>query len=75
MRFKNLPIDFDADGKARLKEGANDPWDVQRAADRRRSESSTSAAAGEGERVVMRTVGSHAFGVVVRRKGGPRTVS
>ncbi len=28
MCFKNLPIEFDASGKARLREGVSDPWTV-----------------------------------------------
>ncbi len=34
MCFKNLPIEFDAEGKARLKEGVEDPWAVRREPDR-----------------------------------------
>ena len=29
MCFKNLPIEFDANGKAKLKEGARDPWSIE----------------------------------------------
>jgi hypothetical protein len=28
MCFKNLPVEFDADGRARLKEGIRDPYSV-----------------------------------------------
>ena len=31
MCFKNLPIEFDASGKAVLREGAPDPWTVKTA--------------------------------------------
>ena len=31
MCFKNLPIEFDATGKATLRQGVSDPWAVQTA--------------------------------------------
>ena len=35
MCFKNLPVEFDANGKARLREGAGDPYSVTNAEPRR----------------------------------------
>lgn len=69
MCFRNLPIEFDAQGKARLKQGLDDPWGVRRAADRRRREMGAPATPAEG-RAVMRAAGSHAFGVVVKHGRG-----
>ncbi len=66
MCFRNLPIEFDANGKARRKEGLDDPWGLRRAAERRRRKADAPAAPPEGQRAVMRGVGSHAFGVVVK---------
>ncbi len=66
MCFRNLPIEFDSDGKTRLKQGLDDPWGVRRNAERRRRrELEAPAARVEGQRAVMRSVGLHAFGVVV----------
>ncbi len=66
MCFRYLPIEFDPDGKARLKEGLDDPWGVRRNAERRRRrELEAPATRVEGQRAVMRSVGLHAFGVVV----------
>jgi len=36
MCFKNLPVEFDEKGKARLKEGAPNPWAFDTAGDRKR---------------------------------------
>lgn len=68
MCFRNLPIEFDSSGKAKMKEGLDDPWGIRRAADRRRRELEYPAAPPEGQRAVMRTAGSHAFGVVVNHR-------
>ena len=68
MCFRYLPIEFTSDGKARLKEGLDDPWGVRRNAERRRRrELEVPAARREGQRAVMRSVGLHAFGVVINR--------
>ncbi len=69
MCFRNLPIEFDSDGQARLKEGLDDPWGVRRAADHRRREVNAPVLPADGQRVVMRIVGSHAFGVLVNHAG------
>ena len=69
MCFRNLPIEFDADGKTQLKQGLDDPWGVRRAAAPGPLELDASAAPSEGRRAVMRAAGSHAFGVIVNRAG------
>lgn len=66
MCFRNLPIEFDAEGKARLKEGLDDPWGVRRHAEqRRRREADSPAIPSDLQRAVMRAAGSHALGVVL----------
>ena len=73
MCFRNLPIEFDSEGKARLKEGLDDPWGIRRAAARRSSEPFEALPrAPETQRAVMRAAGSHAFGVVVNHRQGRR---
>lgn len=68
MCFRHLPIEFDAVGNARLKQGLTDPWGVQRnheRADRRRRELAGSAGLSRGQRAVTHVGGSHAFQFVV----------
>lgn len=66
MCFRNLPIVSDPHGKARLKEGLEDPWGVRdAAAERRRRQLDPPAPPSKQQRAVMRAAGSHAFGVVV----------
>ncbi len=72
MCFRNLPIEFDADGKARLKDGLDDPWGIRRAADRRRRESDFPAVPREARPAVVRAVGTHAFAVVVNHRRSAR---
>ena len=73
MCFRNLPIEFDADGKARLKEGLEDPWGVRgAAAERRRRQLDPPAPPSKQQRAVMRAAGSHALGVVVGHRVGRR---
>ncbi len=72
MCFRNLPIEFDRDGKARLKEGLDDPWGIRRAAERSRRQPDAPQIPSEAQRAVMRAAGSHAFGVVVHHRGGRR---
>ena len=73
MCFKNLPIEFDSDGKARLREGLDDPWGVRgAAAERRRRQLDPPAPPSNQRRAVMRAAGSHALGVVVGQRDGRR---
>jgi hydrogenase large subunit len=46
MCFKNLPVEFDADGKARLREGVSDPWTLEGAQPRSYTKSKTARIAG-----------------------------
>ena len=73
MCFKNLPIEFDAEGKARLKEGVADPWAVRREPDRyaelRQLAPDAGVPRGQRHRTV---VGAHAFhSLVVHGRGRP----
>ena len=65
MCFKNLPIEFDAEGKARLKEGAADPWAVRREpdpyAELRRLAPDAGAPRGQRQRALTQVAGAHAF--------------
>ena len=73
MCFKNLPIEFDFHGKARLREGLDDPWGVRgAAAERRRRQLDPPASPSKQQRAVMRGAGSHALGVVVGHRVGGR---
>ena len=73
MCFKNLPIEFDSHGKARLREGLDDPWGVRgAAAERRRRQLDRPAPPSKQQGTVMRVAGSHALGVVVGPRVGRR---
>ena len=77
MCFKHLPIEFDAEGNARLKEGLPDPWGVRRNAERRaaRARLAVGASPARGQRAVTHVAGSHAFLFLVnhdRARAGAR---
>lgn len=72
MCFKHLPIEFDADGNASLKEGLADPWGVRRNAERRAARARAGSGAGppRGRRAVTHVAGSHAFLFLVKHDRG-----
>jgi hypothetical protein len=76
MCFKHLPIEFDAEGNARLKEGLTDPWGVRRNADRYAEQGHPRVPArpalARNQRVVTHMVGSHAFRFVVNHDAARR---
>ena len=81
MCFKNLPIESDADGNARLKEGVADPWAVRREpdpyAELRQLAPDAKAPRGQRHRAITQVAGAHAFhSLVVHRRPaagrGPR---
>ncbi|MDQ3759515.1 MAG: hypothetical protein M3331_06210 [Actinomycetota bacterium] len=87
MCFKNLPIEFDAEGKTRLqeglKEGVADPWVVRREhqpfAELRQLAPGAREARGERYGALTQVAGAHAFhSLVVYRRArafaprGPR---
>ena len=73
MCFKHLPIEFDAEGNARLKEGLSDPWGVQRNAERRAARARRAARGPDrGQRAVTHVVGSHALQFRVNHNRGTR---
>ena len=69
MCFKNLPIEFDANGKARLKDGG-DPWAVRPEHDpfaELRQLAPDAAPRGDSRRVLTQVDGAHAFHTLVVR--------
>ena len=79
MCFKRLPIEFDAEGHARLKKGIPDPWAVRREPDPyselRRLAPDAGAFPGQRRRVFTQVAGAHAFQSLVvhgRAVRGPR---
>ena len=74
MCFKNLQIEFDAEGKARLKEGVADPWAVRREADPyaelRQLAPDAGVPRGQRQRALTQVAGAHAFhSLVVHGRG------
>ena len=69
MCFKNLPIEFDANGKARLKEGLEDPWAVPQQPDPRAVRAQSAGDAGGirdgSHRAVTRVAGFHGLHMLV----------
>ena len=69
MCFKNLPIEFDATGKAKLKEGLEDPWAVRREPDQRAARAQPAGNAGgirDGSHsAVTRVAGFHGLHMLV----------
>ncbi len=69
MCFKNLPIEFDAEGKARLKEGLENPWAVRRGQDRHADRVQPAGNAGGirdgSHRAVTRVAGFHGLHMLV----------
>ena len=65
MCFKNLPIEFDVEGKARLKEGLADPWAVERKpdpyAELRQLAPEATVPRGQRRRALTQVAGAHAF--------------
>jgi len=76
MCFKNLPIEFDANGKAKLKEGLEDPWAVRREPDRyaelRALEGDAGAARDGRRRAVTRVAGFHGLHMLVDHRADSR---
>ena len=76
MCFKNLPIEFDAEGNARLKEGVADPRALRRApdpyAELRQLAPDAARSRGGTERAVTHVAGAHAFHSLVVHGGGRR---
>ena len=76
MCFKHLPIEFDPEGNAKLKEGLTDPWGVRRNADRYadrgRHGPPASTGPARGQRAVTHAAGSHALQFLVNHDPGRR---
>ena len=71
MCFKNLPIEFDAAGKPRLKKGGEHEWAVRREP---RPADRAGLGADEGERTVTSVVSVHGLHtLLVRRPAGAGT--
>ena len=76
MCFKNLPIEFDAEGNARLKEGVADPWAVRREpdpyAELRQLAPAAVAPRGHRQRALTQVAAPHAFHSLVVHGWGRR---
>jgi hydrogenase large subunit len=73
MCFKKLPIEFDAEGHARLKEGLADPWAVRGEpdpyAELRELAPDAGGLRGQRQRALTHVAGAHAFqSLVVHRR-------